>query len=135
MDIVLNLKKYFPFLAGDATRFIKDGPHLLIVELKDDTYVLYNDLEKTFRNLPRNGEDLSEEEFRREFGYRLNKLMLFNGISQTELSNRTGITQSRISGYINGKVTPSFYKVDKIAKAIGCSTDDLRYVIHKKGSM
>jgi transcriptional regulator with XRE-family HTH domain len=55
--------------------------------------------------------------------------MALEGISQCELSERTGITQPSISDYMNGKKLPSFYTVDKIAKALGCSVDAFRYFV------
>ena len=54
-------------------------------------------------------------------------MMYIKGITQSELSNCTDIPQYLISDYIRGKRTPSFYNVDKIAKALDCSVDELRY--------
>jgi len=42
-------------------------------------------------------------------------------MTQTELSRLTGITQSSLSDYINGKYKPKQDKIDAIAKALGVS--------------
>lgn len=81
----------------------------------------------TIRKLPRDSNNMSEEEYRIEFSMRLKKIMYRKGWTQDDLSEATGITQAMISRYISRKATPSFYNVDKIAKALGCSTDEFRY--------
>ena len=44
------------------------------------------------------------------------------------IPNLTGLTQPNISQYMNGTKTPSFFTVDKIARALNCSTDDFRCI-------
>lgn len=97
------------------------------VTLQDGSRYLYNSGGTYVRRLPKDPQRLTDHEFRREFGRRLQEIMYFKCITQQELADRTGLHQWQISNYINGKNTPSFRTVDLIAKAIGCSTDDLRY--------
>lgn len=134
-QIFRNLEMYFPFVFREMEEMIETDSNSLAVKLQDGSWVLYDDYAKTIRNLPKDINNMTEEECRNEFGKRLYRIMYLKGITQQELSDITGISQPMISAYVSGKVTPSFYKVDKIAKAIGCSADDLRYVIHKKGNM
>lgn len=47
------------------------------------------------------------------------------GISQKQLSEMTGITESAISHYIKGDRVPRGANLVKIAKALGTTTDDL----------
>lgn len=48
---------------------------------------------------------------------------LFNsGLTQIELSNKTGIGKGLISRYVSGKVSPKSTKANLIAKALGVST-------------
>ena len=122
-----NMKMYFPFLAKEAVEFKDDGKFELIVKLKSGEVISYDDLEKTIRNLPGNSDCMTENECRTEFGIRLRNIMFRKGITQAELSSMTGITQTMISKYITGKTSPSFYNVDKIAKALRCSIEELRY--------
>lgn len=122
-----NFKLYFPIVSELATSFKQTGLFDLTIKLNDGTSVMYDDVEHAIRTLPRDSNLMSESECRREFGLRLRKLMRIKNISQLELSEKTGISSVTISNYLNFKATPSFYNADKIAKAIGCSIEELRY--------
>ena len=56
---------------------------------------------------------------------RIKEMLLEKGISQKELSNLTGITESAISHYVNGERVPRGMNLVKIADALGTTTDDL----------
>lgn len=124
-----NFKKYFPVIF-ENTKNIKVSKFTdeVLVECKDGTMLMYDDMDHTIRRLPDDSSNLTEEECKWEFGRRLRRLMRVKGITQAELSEKTGISQYLLSGYITGKRSPSFYRVDKIAKALECSTDELRYI-------
>lgn len=100
----------------------------LIVKFEDSTTLIFDASNKSFRFLPSNSQELTEDQCRREFGERLRKILFYKQLTQTDLSEMTGIPQCSISKYITGSATPSFYTVDRIAKALGCSADDLRYI-------
>jgi DNA-binding Xre family transcriptional regulator len=123
-----NFKLYFPSMFRNTETFKEVSGTEAVVYLKDGSRVVYDDLGKTFRNLPANSECMTEAECRNEFGIRLRYLMCWRGISQIELSERTGISRVVLNRYIMGKTTPSFYAVDRIAKALGCSVDEFRYI-------
>lgn len=123
-----DLKYYFPYIAEDAVKYHEVDMYELIIELIDGSCILYDNLEKTVRVLPNDSDGMTEEECRKEFGYRLRRVMFIKRVDQTELSRRTGISQPLLSRYMSGKTTPSFYNVDRICKALECSVDDLRYV-------
>ena len=123
-----RFKALFPYIAEHAVSCRCVGHDEFVVELMDGDTILCDGIEKTFRRLPKNSRNMSEKECRREFGHRISRIMTLKGINQKELSEMTGINQVSISRYITGKISPSFYNVDKIAKALGCSTDDLRYI-------
>jgi transcriptional regulator with XRE-family HTH domain len=71
---------------------------------------------------------MTEETYRKEFGIRLRRLLRMKGMTQSDLADAIGITNAGLSGYINGKHTPSFYMVNKIARVLKCSVDELRYI-------
>lgn len=121
-----NFEIHFPFVARRMIRCYVSGDDELTVVLDNGERVLYDDIDKTFRSLPSDNSNLTETECRIEFGVRLRKIMRRYGVTQQELAARTGITQPSISNYINGLASPSFYVVDRIAKALDCSMDDLR---------
>ena len=122
-----NLSDHFPFIARDTVEWEEIGPFELMVRLNDGTVIIYDDSNRTFRTLPPNSDELTEEECRREFGIRLHKMLKRKNITQNELSERTGLSTNSISKYINGRKTPTFYNADKIAKALDCSIDEFRY--------
>ena len=127
-DIIFeHMATEFPFLARDAVYYYLDNAGELVVKLHDGKTFAYDDIYKTFRRLP-DDYNLTEIECKIEFGNRLRRVMAMNGINETTLAEKTGIQRTLISNYISGRTNPSFYAVDKIAKAIGCSVDEFRYI-------
>jgi DNA-binding Xre family transcriptional regulator len=123
-----NFAMYFPSLAENTITYEELNSVELVAKLNNGRALLYDDIDHSFRMLPANSVDMTEDECRAEFGWRLRKIMYRNGITQEELSKRTGIAQARISNYLRGKNSPTFYVVDRIAKALGCSVDEFRYI-------
>lgn len=127
-NMIHNLSLYFPFICKQGIdKYIINKYHTMTIYLKNGDKYLYNDTRKTIRRLPVNASNLTEEQYRIEFADRLFFAMLTRGVTQEELADKLGISQTTISQYLNSKRTPSFYMVDRIAKALDCSTDDLRY--------
>ena len=54
-----------------------------------------------------------------EFQYRLQKSLAESGLTASELSERTGISEANISNYINGKYIAKQDKVYLLARALG----------------
>ena len=68
---------------------------------------------------------MEEMEWRKKFSNRLSSFMELVGINQTDLSRKSGISETSISRYKNGEQTPSLYHAVKIAKAIDIPLDTL----------
>lgn len=122
-----NMQSYYPFLSERMVSYKKAGPYELIVKTNDGETILYDDVNHSIRRLPRDSNNMTEQEVSVEFRQRLRRLMTRQGVSQLELSELTGIPQSTISNYLTGKFLPGFYNMDKIAKALKCSIDEFRY--------
>lgn len=122
-----NMQAYYPFLSERMVSYKKVGPYELIIKTNDGETTLYDDVNHSIRRLPRDSNDMTEQEVSVEFRQRLRRLMIRRDISQQELSRMTGIPQSTISNYLTGKFLPGFYNMDKIAKALKCSIDEFRY--------
>lgn len=122
-----NMQSYYPFLSERMVSYKKVGPYELIVKTNDGETILYDDVNHSIRRLPRDSNNMTEQEVSVEFRQRLRRLMTQQGVSQLELSELTGIPQSTISNYLTGKFLPGFYNMDKIAKALKCSIDEFRY--------
>lgn len=127
-ELLENFILYFPFMKNKIVDWYVDSFQVLIVKLDNGESYSYDDLDHTIRKLPNNPDLMSEQDCRYEFGIRLRRMMLYRGVTQKELCERTGISLCAISQYMNYKITPNFYNVDKIAKALECSTDDFRYL-------
>ena len=127
-NIIENFERYFPRMANRARRYEEVGYKELFVLLVDGDCLLYDDVYNVIRSVPKTEEGISEDEYRREFGYRMTRMMECKCISQMELSNRTGISKRTLSLYMNGRATPSVYKANKIARALDCRLDDLEYI-------
>ena len=123
-----EFESYFPHLANDVVECFDGMPFELIAQLKDGQVFSYYGLEHSILSLPSDAYSLTEEECKKEFGIRLNRLMFVKNITQKMLSEKTGIAQGNISNYITGRTSPSFYVVDRIAKALDCSIEEFRCI-------
>lgn len=122
-----NFELYFPgFFARMKIYQVILGE--LIAELEDGTIVSYNDLNNSLRIVKRDDEIWDEIKMRNELSWRIYNRMQFLGMTQDELSERTGISQTAISKYINRRAIPSAFNLRAIAKALKCSMDDLTYM-------
>lgn len=122
---VRNISLLYPHIVDQAVEFYAGIEAEVIIVLRNGDRYSFDEYEGVIRKLPEVNE-MTEEQCLYEFSFRLRRLMYRRGITQEILSERTGISRTLISRYMNGKSCPSFYKVDKIAKAIGCSVEDLR---------
>lgn len=118
----------FPHIASRVVEYEEyDNIFELVVTEDNGARSLFDARDRTIRSLPRDPNNMTDEEFRREFSKRMIMNMRRAGVGQEELSHMTGISQSNISKYKNGTVLPKFDNMDKIARALKCSTDDFRY--------
>ena len=126
--MIANCEAFYPFLLDDAIMTADIGHDELLIETRDGDRYIYDDLDKTFRKVSKDSNDVTEEEFRREFGYRLRTIMFRRGLTQDELSERSGVSRASISSYMRGKSSPTFYTLRKLARAMGCSIEDFSYI-------
>lgn len=130
--LIKNFKLWFPSTAKKADKYEVDGD-LLIAELNDGTTVCYDDMFNSISTIKNNNNDwLSDLQIRKEFGRRVYRKMLRQGLSQKDLSELSGLSEVILSRYLNGKSSPTLQTIYKIAKALNCSADDLIYVDYRK---
>lgn len=122
-----SFKLHFPYIEEDVVEYHQLKTGELIIHLDDGVTIMYDDLDNTIRVLPEDPSKLSRYEFAREFGLRFRRMASYKGVTQFDLVILTGIQQSLLSDYMNGKKVPSFYNVDKIARALDCSVEEFRY--------
>lgn len=68
---------------------------------------------------------MTEVEWMREFGSNLKCLLKDAMMTQKELAEDSGISESMISDYVNGLRIPGAKAIVNIANTLSCNTDDL----------
>ena len=126
-EIISNLKLHFPLIAAKVVHFRMASEFDVTLVMDDGSEMLYDDMQKTIRILPKDRNNMNESEFRSEFGKRLRQILYRKSMSQSQLAYLTDMSDAQLSSYISGKHTPSAYVVDKISKALGCSIDEFTY--------
>lgn len=126
--IVKAFEMYFPSLAERTVKLIRTTESEITALLGDGRRYMFEHMKNIVRPLPNDPNDMTEKEFKNEFAHRLFNAMKYRGVTQEELARLTGVTQPTLSNYLNGKSSPSFYTVDKLAKALNCSVDRFRYL-------
>lgn len=71
---------------------------------------------------------MSDLDFRKTFGKRLSLVMRDKKLTQTELSNITGISRYTIASYVRGTGNPTPYNVYKILSALDCTETEFTYI-------
>ena len=117
-----NFKLYFPSIEKCCVGWRQTDLFELEIDDKDGYTFIYNDMD---HSLGLKIDTRTDAGWRKEFARRLRKKMAMKGITQVRLGELTGISQPLLSLYIQGKSLPSAQKVSAIAKAIGCSVNDL----------
>lgn len=119
---------HFPSYAKEVVDYWEYCTYELAVQMEDGEVRIYDYMNKTIGRAPKYGDELTEQECKNEFGLRLQRILYSKGMTQEDLASAVGISQTMVSHYISGRVNPSFTKVYKICRAIGCSMDDLCYL-------
>ena len=57
--------------------------------------------------------------------YNISELLWARHMTQKELAKKAGVSYSVLSGYMRGLHDPSATRLKKIARALGCSVDEL----------
>ena len=68
---------------------------------------------------------MTEIEWLTIFGENLKRKLKYSRMSQKELSEATGISESAISNYINGRQFPNIKSIINICYELGCDIDEL----------
>lgn len=68
---------------------------------------------------------MTNQEWLKEFGRRVEEKMKEKDMNQKELADNAGVSTASLNKYIHGSVMPSAQAAFKIAVALGCGTDEL----------
>ena len=121
-----RLKLMYRPIFERAVGYEEVSPTEMIVKTDDGHVYLYDTWGDTIRHMP-SDSDMDKDRFAMEVGERIRRIMDKRGITQEELSESTGISQTMISRYILGKNIPGLHAADKISRALRCTVNDLLY--------
>jgi ribosome-binding protein aMBF1 (putative translation factor) len=122
--ILSQFELYHPTLYKQSVDWWASGRMAITVKLSNGELFEYNQLENTIRRV-QTETDLDEGNMTKSFGKNLQKHIPLCGMSHGELAEKLGITNAMLSRYIHGNSSPSVVKAFRIAKAIGCTVDEL----------
>lgn len=127
-NLLRNFEMIDPLSFSKMVKYEMPDSFTLIAFLDDGTKLLYDSLTNSTRRLKTDPREMTDEDMLTEFRYRLRHIMALRGFNQLRLAEETGISQVSISKYLNGKSDPSLLNLLKIARALDCSLDELRYI-------
>lgn len=119
-----KLKRY---ISSNIEEYFAINNYELLVKLKSGDKFVYDDYYRCVRFILYENDELTEEQEKREFKRNLRNMLRYKRITQSELAEMVGTTQSMINRFINGKSLPSFMMLRKLSKALDCHIDDLFY--------
>lgn len=119
----------YPKLAEDIVDWYPSGQMEIALKTGGGKRYIYDFMSRSIYLIfdETEGIELSEEDFNQRFSERLYYKLMRVGMTQYELSRKTGISSIMISRYCTGKSIPTVYNLLKIMKALRCSINELIY--------
>ena len=125
-DRLLNqFERYYPDLYRQTVDWWPSGRYHITVKLEDGMIFEFDATNNTIRRIIPGNYKNDIGVLRNDIGYNIQKLISANGIPQTEIASRVGITEAMLSRYIHGTSMPGIDKVYSLAAALGCRVIDI----------
>ncbi len=127
--------KMCPWAEKDVVRWYPSDFSEIISEMRDGSVIQYDQIYKTFRcahsldELKDKRTPHNQEEWKKEFAWRLYRKMVSKGYTQEDLAFDSDIAESSISYYVNGSRIPTTYNMARIAKVLHLTGDDLAKIL------
>lgn len=99
----------------------------LFVRLSTGEKLIFDALYNTVRFIRYENDKLTDEQELKEFTRNLKKFMGYKFMTQEELADKVGVSRVMMNKYMNGKAIPNAMMLNKLAKALDCSTQDFFY--------
>ena len=107
----------------EEVRYLNDWD--LLIVFKNGKKILYDTYNNFHRNITySNVNELTDEQEKKEFAYRLRSIMGRKWITQEELAKKLGTSQAMVSRYVSGKAIPGGIMLRNMSKILNCSMDD-----------
>ena len=104
------------------------SPYDVFIKFRDGRKYIYEQLENYLRPVYLKNNMITEEQFKKEFSYRLRTYMNRHYISQEEMAKQIGTSQTMLYRYCNGLVLPSIYKIQLIANVLKYPLESFFYI-------
>lgn len=133
-QLLRNFSICYPKVTERITaHYYNDQIHEIIFILDNDRVGYYDENENIVHYIFKNRNDISNEEYKKEFSRRLSKLIWYK-TTQIELAKVSGITQHMISKYATGKSVPTLVNIIKLANALDCPIDMLMFEFERRAT-
>lgn len=123
--ILEQFRMYFPNLYERGVDWWKSGPYHVTILLDDNDRVEFDSSDNTIRWIPKFDRSSNNDIFKKEIGRNIRKFIVYRGMRQQDVSEKSGITEAMLSRYINGTSLPGLDKLYNLASVLNCSVDDL----------
>lgn len=125
--------KYFidhhPMIKEDEIEsYMYVSPYDIFIKFKDGRKFIYDQNENYLRPVYYKNNNLTEEEFKKEFSYRLRTYMARHFITQEFMAEKLNTTQVMFSRYCKGLVIPSLYRIQIIADILHYPLESFFYI-------
>lgn len=114
-----------PHFYEQVVDWCPSGRMSIFVKLNNGKCYDYDRADGSIRRVRSKDDVFDDDILEQELSANLRKNIPFAGKTQTELCEELGITSAMMSRYLHGKSTPSATKLYRIAKAIGCTMEEL----------
>lgn len=121
---IRNIELYHRRIYNDAVEFVNRGLDIVIRTCNNGLYV-FEIVNEHMYTLVRDLDNVTEEEVQKEFRRQLKYRMFLKYVTQADLADICGITQTAVSRYMTGDNAPNVFIVERIANALGCTMNDL----------
>lgn len=117
----------YPIIAEQVVDWYPCGQMRILLRLSTGEKKIYDLIDSRLISVgtPIFELDNADDEWKKRFAARLRRKLCITGVTQWELSEKTGISEVTISKYLHGKAIPSAVNVDRIAWALNCDVSDI----------
>lgn len=128
--IIERYKLWHPSLYDKTLECRPSGKYSILASLDDGTKIEFNATDNTIQDVTKfyicdSTNYVDEENWRKEFGYKLRRIISEKGISQEKLSSLSGISRQMLTRYIRGISTPSSYTLTRLSEILDCDIREL----------
>lgn len=123
--MLTQFEQYYSCLYEETVDWWPSGKTSITVKLEDGILMEYDSLDNMIRRIQPDDYTKDVDDIRKDIGYNLKKLIHSRGIPQSEIAEKSGVTQAMLSRYIHGTSLPGIDKVYTLAHVLGCRPIDI----------